>query len=68
MDKQDKSLDSIRLLIDKKQVMGELIVDTSKPRLWTKDFILITLTSFFISIMYFHGNKNTLNKHVSSQV
>ncbi|MCM3567515.1 MFS transporter [Neobacillus mesonae] len=25
----------------------------SKQRLWTKDFILITLTSFFISVMYF---------------
>lgn len=33
--------------------MGELAVHKSKPRLWTKDFILITLTSFFISIMYF---------------
>lgn len=33
--------------------MVELAVHKSKPRLWTKDFILITLTSFFISIMYF---------------
>ncbi|WP_419887246.1 hypothetical protein ACN6MT_17345 [Neobacillus niacini] len=28
-------------------------MDKSKPPLWTKDFILITLTSFFISVMYF---------------
>jgi MFS family permease len=34
-------------------MMGELVVDISKPRLWTKDFIVIRLTSFFISIMYF---------------
>jgi MFS family permease len=34
-------------------VNGEFAMDISKPRLWTKDYILITLTSFFISIMYF---------------